>query len=372
MSKYVENRYPVLHLSRCGPIYGLARQLLYFANHIDRLRFPLTVAVDEPGPLKDELIRSNVGCVVRPMASWRSLPYRVSRHLDARRLLKLARATGCRIVHAQDVWKAEYAYYIADRLGIPSVVHIRGPLDRRDVLKHRLIRADAIIAIAQRYVEDLIAAGIPAERITLADDAVDFDLFSVEKHPRPGRADGIVRVGMVGRISREKHVHKFLEAIALLPHGLMQRLDVVIIGKPEPHYHREVESDLDRLRLRGIVTFTGGIAAAEMPGQLANLDLLVTLAGGSVMYEAMAMGTPVLSASPDTRPRQHIRHDQTAWCVGTDRPQDVAEALILLASDEQLRRRLGDAGRDWTKRHLGIPAMVRATQDTYQRLLKRA
>ena len=367
-----ENAYPVLHLSRCGPIYGLARQLLYFTNHIDRQRFPLIVAVDEPGPLKDELIRTNVGCVFRPMSPWRSFPYLVSRHLDARRLVKLARENGCRIVHAQDVWKAEYAYFIAERLGIPSVVHIRGPLDRRDIVKHRLIRADAIIAIGRRYVDDLIAAGIPAERITLIDDAVDFALFSAEKYPRPARADGIVRIGMVGRISREKRVRELLEAVALLPQEIVQRLDMTIIGATDLDYQREIESDLDRLRLRGLVRFPGGIPAAQMPGQLANLDLLVTLAGGSVIYEAMAMGTPVLTVSRDSRPRQHTRHDQTAWCLGTDQPQEVAKALALLADDEPLRRRLGAAGQDWVRRHLGIPAMVRATQETYERLLKHA
>lgn len=177
---------------------------------------------------------------------------------------------------------------------------------------------------------------------------------------------------MVGRISREKNVREFLEAVALLPQEIAQRLDVAIIGATDRGYQREIEADLDRLRLRGVVKFPGGIPAKDMPAQLADLDLLVTLAGGSVMFEAMAMGTPVLSVSRDSRPRQHTRHDQTAWCVGTDQPQAIAKALAMLASDEPLRRRLGDAGRDWVRSHLGIPAMVRATQETYERLLKRA
>ena len=172
------SRHPVLFLSRCGAIDGLQRQLLYLAAGMDRQRFPLTVAVDEPGPLRDALLARGIPTPVYRMSPWRSLFHLFDRYLDAHRLHECARAEGAGLVHAHDVWRAEYARFIARRLRIPYIVHVRGPLDPRDIHKHRLALADAVICIAQRYVDDLISAGLDAKRILLIDDAVDLTLFA--------------------------------------------------------------------------------------------------------------------------------------------------------------------------------------------------
>ena len=363
-------RYPVLYLGRSGPIYGLSRQMLYLASGLDQQRFPLRVVINEPGPLQDELAARNIECLVQRMSPWRALFYVIPRYLDARRLLALARERRCRLVHAQDVWRAEYAYYIAKHLGIPSVVHVRGPLTRRDIHKHRLFRADAIIAVAQRYVDDLVAAGIPSERITLIDDAVDLNLFSAAAYPRQAPADGIVRVAIVGRISPEKRILEFLEVIALLPPQILALARFQIVGDwVDLSYRHEVEAALDRLQLRKIVHFPGGFDNRSMPRQLSELDLLVTLAGGSVMFEAMAMGAAVLSVRSDHRHSRHTRHDQTAWCVTTDRPEQIGEALSLLLTDADLRLRIAKAGQDWVGKHLCVSAMTESTRASYERLL---
>jgi glycosyltransferase involved in cell wall biosynthesis len=369
-----DNAFPILHLSRNGPVYGLGRQLLYLLRGLDRVRFPPSVAVDRAGPLQDELRADDIGCAVRRMLPWRSLLYAIPRYVDALSLLMLARAHRARLVHAQDVWRAEYAYFIARWLGIPCVVHVRGPLAPRDIVKHRLHRADAIIVIARRYVDDLAAAGIAPDRIVLIDDAVDLDMFSAAKYPprREGAFSGdpIVRVGLVGRISPEKRVREFLEIFAALPPDVRSSARFEIVGDGvDADYGRAVQADVKRLRLHRAVHFTGRTEIDNMPGQLAGLDIVVTLAGGSVMFEAMAMGTPVLSIRDDGRHSDHTRHNETAWCVSTNRPEPAVEALSLLIGDAQLRARLGAAGRAWIGTYLSVSRMVAMTEDLYDRLL---
>lgn len=367
-----ETKFPILHLSRSGPIYGLGRQLLYLVRGLDRERFPATVAVDEAGALHDAVCVSKIDCSVWRMSPWRSFFYFVPRYVDARRLLALAREKKSAIVHAHDVWRAEYAYFIAERLDIPSVVHVRGPLARRDIIKHRLSRADAVIAIAQRYVDDLLAAGIAAERIVLIDDTVDLDLFSAARFPRHDGSDKLVRVGMVGRISPEKRVREFLRIVAALSPQVLTSSRFEIVGDwTNPSYRREVEADIDRLHLHKVVHFSGGVASEDMPEKLAGLDVLVTLGGGSVMFEAMAMETPVLSIRTDDKHSLHTRHNETAWCVSTDRREPAAEALSLLITDAELRRRLGFAGRSWIEEYLSAARMVEMTRSLYEQLLSR-
>lgn len=371
------SRHPLLFLSRCGAIDGLQRQLLYLATGLDRQRFPLTVAVNEPGPLRDALLMRGISTPVYRMSPWRSFFHLGNRYLDALRLHGRARAEGVALVHAHDVWRAEYARFIARRLRIPYIVHVRGPLSRRDIHKHRLGLADAVICIAQRYVDDLISAGLDAKRVLLIDDSVGLTLFA------PAQADpdflqrkldtkGAPLVGLVGRLTPDKRIREFLEVVAMLPPAVEPSTRFLIIGERENlAYRREIENTVARLRLGARVHFLERFESQDMPKILSGLDLLVTLSGGSVMFEAMAMGTPVLSVRADGRHSTHTMHDRTTWCVTTDRLAPVADALARLLGDAALRHRLGEAGRVHVNRHLSSTAMIAKTEALYESLLAR-
>lgn len=371
------SRHPVLFLSRCGAIDGLQRQLLYLATGLDRQRFPLTVAVNEPGPLRDELLGRGIPTPVYRMSPWRSHFHIGIRYLDAYRLQVRARAEGAGLVHAHDVWRAEYARFIARRLRIPYVVHVRGPLSLRDIHKHRLGLADAVICIAQRYVDDLISAGLDAKRVLLIDDAVDLTLFApaqvnVDFLRSNLNIEGELLIGLVGRVTPDKRIREFLEIVAMLPSATNPPARFLIIGEWEnPDYRREIENTVARLRLGPRVRFLERFDSQDMPKILSGLDLLVTLAGGSVMFEAMAMGTPVLSVRADERHSKHTVHDRTAWCVTTDQHAPVADALAHLLGDPALRRRLGEAGRAQVNQHLSSAAMIAKTEALYESLLTR-
>src|SRR5689334_2642005 len=129
---------PVLFLARGGDIDGQQRQVLYLAGGLANAGNPLTVAVSDPGGLNDELIRRGVESRVVRMSPWRSLAHVPARYVDAYRLLNAARVSKAQIIHAHDVWRAEYARFIARRLAVPYVVHVRGPLSPRDIAKHQL------------------------------------------------------------------------------------------------------------------------------------------------------------------------------------------------------------------------------------------
>ena len=107
----------------------------------------------------------------------------------------------------------------------------------------------------------------------------------------------------------------------------------------------------------------------DMPGLLGALDIVATLSGGSVMFEAMASGKAVLSVRADGLHSAHTRHDETAWCVTTGQAQEAAAGLARLMDDAALRARLGAAGRTWVRRELGVERMVAQTVAVYEQLL---
>lgn len=367
---------PVLYLSRCGSINGMQRQLLYLATATDRTRHPVTSVVNEPGELHDELRKQGIDAFIRPMRNWRSFPKGLLRYADAFRLTGLARARGIRLVHAHDVWRAEYARFVARRLGIPYIVHVRGPMSRRDILKHNLHLADGLIAISDRYVHDLVAAGVSQDRIAMIDDAVDASAF------HPGLADagyfrrrynleGRLFVGLVGRVSEFKGIIEFLEIVAALRLPAENQIRFVVIGDAfDDGYHHKVRLAMKRLALEERVRFIGRCSSREMPELLASLDVLVTLSGGSIMFEAMACGKPVLTVRKDGRHSRHELHGNTVLCVSSDNPGDSAAALARLLEDELLRRQLGDAALNWVRTHLQVEMMAEKTVSFYQKFLR--
>ena len=355
-------RSPVLFLARGGDIDGQQRQVIYLAEGLARQ--DLTVSASEPGELHNELVRRTVDSRVTRMSSWRSITRIVDRYADAYRLLGYAREKGIRIVHAHDVWRAEYAHFIARRLAIPYVVHVRGPLTPRDIKKHKLNNADALIAIAQRYVDDLVKSGIDPRRIALVDDGVNLDLFN-PSHADPtylarnfGLKDRLL-VGIVGRLSAFKHIDDFLNIVSRMPPATEQAVMFVIAGKwDNAEYRDQISETVRRLGIASRVAIVGRIPDSDAPKLLSSLDLLVTLSGGSVMFEAMAMRKPVLSIRTDGRHSEHTRHGQTAWCIDGHSADAAAAELTYLLNDQALRHRLGQDARLWVEQHLSSQTMV--------------
>lgn len=352
---------------------GAERQLCYLVQDLDPARFAPLVVLDAPGPLAEHLGALGVETHIRSMRPWRSLRGTMMRYVDALAIARLARLRGCALVHASDLWKSRYALFAGARLSVPVVIHVRCPISARDVRKHGLARAVALIAIAQRYQADLAHMGVRPARVHLIDDAVDMARF----HPAaPGRAlfrqryavGQRVAVGLVGRVEAFKRILEFLEVVALAERSAPAQALYFVIGQDGPEsYLHQVRAAVTRLGLSACVLFTGRLD--EMPQTLAGLDILTTLSGGSVMFEALACGKAVLSVRQDARHSQHTRHDQTAWCVTTNEPQPAAEALLRLIADSDLRARLGSTGSAWVQAHLSRQTLVSQTQALYDTLL---
>jgi glycosyltransferase involved in cell wall biosynthesis len=365
----------VLLLERGGVINGAQRQLCYLACGLDRRRFEPIVFLGEPGPLGDDLTRNGIEVHVVRMRPWHTRLGALRRRLDALRIARLAERRRIDLVHASYLWTSGYMHLVSRRLGVPGVVHVRGPLSGQDVVRHGLARADAVIAIAQRYHEDLLAVGIAPDHVNVIDDAVDLELFRPAPAARNALRkqyglEGRLLVGLVGRVEPGKRVIEFLEVIAPLTRPSDGQVSGLVIGQPGPDpYCRQVQQAAARLGLGGHVVFTG--RREDMPAVIAELDILMTMSGGSVMFEAMACARPVLSVRTDGRHSVHTRHGETAWCVTTDHPEPVTAALALLAGDPDLRQRLGLAAQAWAQRHLSVATMVTRTQALYDRLLRR-
>lgn len=365
------NPSPVLYLARGGSLDGQQQQVLQLASALPALGHSAVVAVDEPGALLDRLRERGIAAGHFPMRSWRSPARYLPAWLDAFRLLAWARQKGVRLIHAHDHWRAPYARFLARRLSIPHVVHIRGPIGVDHGRKYRLAEADAVVAIARRYAAPLRAAGVAEERIFVVSDGVDLARFrpagdDADRH-RPACA---AVVGMVGRIDPFKRVIDFVDIVAALPGEQRTAARFLLVGEEADRgYAAAVRERIAGHGLAGRIAFTGRVPAERMPALLGDLDILVTLSGGSVMFEAMAVGTAVLSVRDDGQHSQYTVDGETAVCVDGASVEAAAAALASLIARPDRRRALAQAGRALIERQLSAERIAAETVAVYRSLL---
>lgn len=371
-------KHTILYLTRGGPLYGAQRQLFYLLRGLDRDRFTPLVLCAEEGPFLQELARLQVDCRLWRRVDWRKLKHIFSRYREATRLSRLVRDAGVSLVHSSDFQFSNYMLRSARGAGIPSVLHVRAPIDRRTARKYHCADATAIVAISRRVERRLAQqAGLPREKIVLIHDAVDETLFQ----PRDlGGNAGILRrqydvgdavlVGLVGRVEEAKEQLGFVQ-IAGEVTKTTDKVAFFIVGQiRDRSYHARIMHQIEASGLAGSVFFTGH--REDMPQVLASLDVLVSLSGGSVRYEAMMCGVPVVCAW-SRRPEESdcIRHNDTGFLVPERDIGAVSRVLLDVVADEPLRRRVGRNARAWAQAHLTDAALVANTQELYECLLNR-
>jgi len=365
----------ILLLARGGSLDGAQRQTLYLALQLPRLGYTPHLLLNADGPMRDHLHAANIPNTVLPMRGWRTLRGFLCRPFDLPRLRQCAASINPALIHACDIYKVRYALALARRLRCPTIAHVRGPVTPRDLTKHAVTRTDAVIAIASRYATAMQRAGLAANRLHVIDDAVDFDRFTPA-----ARADSSFRreynlhdtlaVGIVGRVEPFKKIREFAQ-LAQLTIQQNARAKFFVIGETaDADYHRSVLHAIPDAHARQNLIFTG--RRDDMPNVLAGLDVLVTLSGGSVMFEAQAVGTPVLSISHAGQFSDHTRHNETALCLHTTDMHAAADCLLQLLADPARRAALAACAQTHVQAQLSITAMVQKTVRVYDALLSPA
>jgi glycosyltransferase involved in cell wall biosynthesis len=363
----------ILYLCKGGSIGGSQRQLLYLAEGLRAPYEPVVICTAE-GEIVSRLRSAGIEVQVLSLRPWRKWPRGILRYASAERLVGLAKGYEPVLVHSSDMWLGNYLAWLKWRLKVPTIAHIRAPLGIWGIYKHRLRAATGLISISKRITHALVRARVRADRIAQIEDAVDTDRF----RPRgrlPGvlsaheSADGVVHVGLVGRIEPAKRQLEFVEAACKVTAELPGRARFFLIGEVrDAEYFRRLKDRIEASRLNGQLVFTGW--RDDMSDVLCSLDLLVSLSGGSVMYEAMSCGVCVLSAGFTRHgDSMHLRDGVTGVVVPTRDPAVLADRLKDLICRPHLRSELGVVAGKWAQAHLSDQCMIAKTRDFYNRLL---
>lgn len=282
------------------------------------------------------------------------------------------------VLHAQYGYPTGWAALRAGkRLGLPSVVSIQGGdghwvgsccETHRVAMCEVLAHANALLIGGPSFVTEVCdRLGADPVRFTIVPGAVDTARFTPG---RPVEGEDPVRLLYHGRVDRRKGVLDFLDALERVwEAGLPFEATISGIGP-------DVEAARARADAIGFtsahVAFTGYADYGTVPDLYRRADVFVspTYAEGfsNTILEAMAAGLAVVSTH-SVGVSDCLRDGENGLLVQPGDVPALAKALGRVIEDEELRRRIAQAGLDECRRVYSWTTVGRQIMGVYARVM---
>jgi PEP-CTERM/exosortase A-associated glycosyltransferase len=240
-------------------------------------------------------------------------------------------------------------------------------------------RAQAITTICEGLRRDIIARGIPADKVTVIPNAVDIHRFHAANDPdlqlreELGLAGKTV-LGFIGSFYAYEGLPLLLEA---MPRILREKPDLMLLlvggGPQEAHLREEV----DRLGLGESVIFAGRVPHDKVQKYYDQVDIFVyprysmrltELVTPLKPLEAMAQGRLVVASDVGGH-RELIADRKTGWLFRAGDVDDLARTVLELLRTPDAWPGIRQAGRRFVEEERNWAASVRRYRRVYQALI---
>jgi len=254
-----------------------------------------------------------------------------------------------------------------------------GPVRSRlfRLLERRLARtATALVAVSPEVRDDLVALGVaPREKFTVIRLGIELDRRvaagqdgRAEARRQLGVPDERFVVGWIGRMTAVKRTDNVLLAFK----GLRERgFDACLCMVGDGPDRDQVEQQAHRLGIMRRCLFLG--YQEDVAPFYAAFDALVLPSGNEgtpvSAIEALAGGRPVVATRVGGVP-DVVRDGQDGFLVEPGAVDDLADRLARLATDPELRRRMGESGRARVLERYSVHRLLDDVDRFYRELLE--
>jgi glycosyltransferase involved in cell wall biosynthesis len=273
------------------------------------------------------------------------------------------------IVHAQSLNSGIPALLSNKLLKIPYVVYGRGldvylpewyvKLTAKAVLKN------AGVAIALTKDMKKVMQAMYSRDVVVVPNGIDLGEDSLRQREAENYSEKVL---FVGRLSSVKGIQYLLGAMRIV-HGELPGVKLILVGDGEERKY--LEHLTDHLGIRECVEFVGAVPHERVQDYMHHADVLAltSLSEGFpvTILEAMASGLPVVATCVGGVP-EIIENNVNGYLVETENQKVIAEALLKLLRDGQLRKHISGNNRKKAEKYRWD--MVAATlEEIYQNTL---
>ena len=291
--------------------------------------------------------------------------------LAARRAGRILRSHPVDVLYGYEVHGVLAVRGLLRRWRLPTVSRFQGTvmypaLSSRLAYLRKYEEVLALRALADLYImtddgtrgDEVLARWNPASRgrVRFWRNGLDLDRLapaSAEEALGERRLLGIPEdafvLVMATRLARWKRVDRALQAMPLVRAVLPEAL-LLVLGDGEER--ADLQALARRLSLGDAVRFLGAVPHREVASYMRAADLFLSLNdlsnAGNPLLEAMACGKAIITLDTgDTR--DLIRDGETGRLLPTGDAEAVATAVVDLARDPSLRRRLEQGAREYAR-----------------------
>lgn len=231
--------------------------------------------------------------------------------------------------------------------------------------------ADGLIAVSNSARDDAVRLlGLDARRITVIYHGVPEQFFTVNaaELARVRNLWGLQRpyVLNVGTLEPRKNILNLLNAWAALPSDVRNEFELVVAGPPG----WKAKGILDKLTNAGAgIRYLGYVPEADLPGltagAAANAYPSLYEGFGFPLAQAMACGVPSVTSNVSSMPE--IAAD-SALLIDPRSEAELRGALLRLLTSAELRRELGEQGRQHAQTHYRWDEAARHSWEFFDRV----
>jgi glycosyltransferase involved in cell wall biosynthesis len=220
-----------------------------------------------------------------------------------------------------------------------------------------MAEADAVVTLSESMRREIVARGVPGDKVVVVPNGVDTDTFAPRARPialqeRYGLAGSFV-FGYVSNLDHSREGQELLvQAAAELRHRGIRAIAMIIGDGARRHVLEEL---VRRLEVEDSVIFTGRIPHEAVLDHYALLDVFVVprlseraarLVTPLKPLEAMAAGVPLVTS--DLRPLLEIIGDgERGVTFAAGDSAALTDVLDGLRTDPDRRAKLAASARQW-------------------------
>jgi glycosyltransferase involved in cell wall biosynthesis len=292
------------------------------------------------------------------------------------RLSRIVKQLRPDVLHAHDphgVAMAALALSMSTQLAKPPLVasrrvdfHLRGSSLSR--WKYRQV--DCFVCASAAIRKMLIGDGVPEVRAVTVHEGIDLEHVqsapAADLHADLWLPHHAPIVGNVAALVPHKGQRHLIEsAMLVLPKVPDARFVIAGEGELRPALERQIrEHHLEKHVL--LAGFRPDVLSLHKAFDIFVMSSLTEGLGTSLL-DAMACGKPIVATAAGGIP-EVVVDGETGFLVAPRDHEGMARAIVALLKDEDLRRRMGEAGRTRARVHFSAERMVQDTLRVYQRV----